>query len=319
MKKFIKFLLGGGISYLIKLILTFILTNMFNVWYLLSYSITMTMIIIYGFFYNFYFTFKNVKNKKNKFIIYMISVIGFALIDIFLVKILTDELNLYYLKSIIISTSALIIFKYLFYNMFVFLDYKEKGGNYYDKHNSKNPIVKWLLSNFHNIILNMIKESNTNNLLDIGCGEGYTTNTIKNKFPNIKITAREYDYETVLKSNIIHNNLNIKKGDIYNLKFKDNFFDMVLSSEVLEHLEQPNLAIKECKRVSKKYCLYSVPNEPWWRIVNMMRLAYLPRFGNTPGHINHWTKTGLKKMLKKHFKHVVVKRAILWNVALCWD
>ena len=94
-------------------------------------------------------------------------------------------------------------------------------------------------------------------------------------------------------------------------------FDLVMSSEVLEHLEDPEKAINEVKRVTKKYCVFSVPNEPWWRIANMLRGAYLRDFGNTPGHIQHWSKRSFKKFLKKHFKNVKVKNSLLWNLAIC--
>ena len=90
-----------------------------------------------------------------------------------------------------------------------------------------------------------------------------------------------------------------------------------MASEVLEHLEKPNEAIKEVKRVTKKYCLFSVPNEPYWRIANIIRGAYIKDLGNTPGHIQHWNQNQFKNMLKKHFKNVKVKNSILWNLALC--
>jgi hypothetical protein len=62
-----------------------------------------------------------------------------------------------------------------------------------------------------------------------------------------------------------------------------------------------------------------VPYEPFWRMANVIRLAYLPQFGNTPGHIQHWGKRNFKKMLKKHFKNVEIIRCGLWNFALCYD
>jgi ubiquinone/menaquinone biosynthesis C-methylase UbiE len=279
----------------------------------------MIVIVLFGFFYNFHFTFKNVKDKGNKFIIYTISLILFTVVDILFVKILTDDLRIYYLLSIIISTTILFALKFLFYRRFVFIDYKEKGGNYFDKHGSKNPFIKYLMNQFHNVLFVLINKINIKTLLDVGCGEGSTTSTIQKKFPKINIKAIEFDDSTIEKANEINSGLKVEKGDIYNINFKDHCFDVVLSSEVLEHLEYPEKAIKECKRVSNKYCIFSVPNEPWWRISNILRLSYLPRLGNTPGHIQHWTKKGFRRLLKKHFKHVVIKNSILWNFALCWD
>ena len=60
--------------------------------------------------------------------------------------------------------------------------------------------------------------------------------------------------------------------------------------EVLEHLDDPDAALAEICRVSKRWVITSVPREPVWRALNLMRLKYVSGLGNTPGHLNHWSK-----------------------------
>ena len=43
-------------------------------------------------------------------------------------------------------------------------------------------------------------------------------------------------------------------------------------------------------RVARRWLLVSVPHEPLWRALNVARGAYLRELGNTPGHLNHWTR-----------------------------
>ena len=43
--------------------------------------------------------------------------------------------------------------------------------------------------------------------------------------------------------------------------------------------------------------IITVPNEPLWRILNILRFKYLKDFGNTPGHVNHFSKEKLKKII----------------------
>ena len=43
-------------------------------------------------------------------------------------------------------------------------------------------------------------------------------------------------------------------------------------------------------RVASRWLLVSVPREPLWRGLNMARGAYLKDLGNTPGHVNHWSR-----------------------------
>ena len=104
-----------------------------------------------------------------------------------------------------------------------------------------------------------------------------------------------------------------------NLEREDSSFDLVTVLEVLEHLEQPSDAIKEAKRVSKEFCIFSVPFEPYWRILNLLRLKYISDLGNTPGHMNHWSKSGFEKLLKNQFSIVKLQTVFPWNFAICRD
>ena len=194
---------------------------------------------------------------------------------------------------------------------------KNIEGNYYDKHNSKNPIVKALMSNFHRIYSRFIQKTKTETILDIGCGEGYTTKILKNSNKEVFIEGIEYGKEMVKKAKKINPDIHFEEGSIYNISRKDASYDMTLASEVLEHLEDPLKGLLELKRVSKKFVLVSVPNEPWWRIVNVLRLKYLKDLGNTPGHLNHWSGKNLYRFLRPNFKRVIIKNAVLWNIALC--
>ncbi len=73
------------------------------------------------------------------------------------------------------------------------------------------------------------------------------------------------------------------------LEFADDEFELVAATEVLEHVDGPEQALAEMARVASAWLLVSVPHEPLWRALNMARGAYLRDFGNTPGHVNHWT------------------------------
>ena len=50
-------------------------------------------------------------------------------------------------------------------------------------------------------------------------------------------------------------------------------------------------------RCAQRWLLVSVPREPVWRMVNMARGAYWKDLGNTPGHVNHWSKRSFTRML----------------------
>ena len=72
-------------------------------------------------------------------------------------------------------------------------------------------------------------------------------------------------------------------------------FEAVVCTEVLEHLEEPEKALRELLRVTRRWVILSVPREPLWRVLNMVRGAYLRHFGNTPGHIGGFVERNFGK------------------------
>lgn len=194
---------------------------------------------------------------------------------------------------------------------------KNVPGNYYNKHTSKNPVVTWLNNKLKQTINRMVQKANAKSLLEVGCAEGYTTKYIAER-NHLKILATDFEQSMVDKARSLHPLLRFDIADACNLKYNKDSFDIVLAGEVLEHLNSPKKALAELKRIAKGYCIISVPNEPWWCMANMLRLRYLTDFGNTPGHIQNWTKMQFKEMLEEHFEEVKIKTCCgLWNVALC--
>jgi len=191
------------------------------------------------------------------------------------------------------------------------------GGSYYDKHRSKNPIIKYLMKNFYDTYIKLVLKENISNMVDIGCGEGHLSNILEKEFVkrglNIKKDAFDIDAKIVKLANITYPNLNVRKGDILTLKGN---YDLLIASEILEHLIEYKAAILNCKNIAK-ICIFSVPNEPWFRMANIIRLKYLKRLGNTPGHINHWSEYKFKKLLKNYFNNVEMQTTGLWIIAVC--
>ena len=187
----------------------------------------------------------------------------------------------------------------------------------YQKHISRNPLQKLLIDNFYRELVRMTKSVKPQGILDVGCGEGFTL--IKLKQAKIGQTYEGIDYSSdALKlGKKLYPKLNIKKGDIYHLPYKNNALDMIICTEVLEHLEYPEKALREIMRVAKKHMVISVPNEPFFILSNLLRGKYLKTFGNHPEHINHWTSQAFKKFLRKNkLKISSTKYPFPWTVVL---
>ncbi len=187
----------------------------------------------------------------------------------------------------------------------------------YRKHANTNPIQKLLINNFYKTFFDMVKPLRAKRILDVGCGEGFTLKKLEEKKIGKKNEGIDYSNDAIKIGKKIYPELNLKKGDVYKLDYKDNSFDLSICTEVLEHLEDPDKAVSEIRRVTSKYIVFSVPNEPFFIMANFMRGKYLKNFGNHPEHINHWTAWGFENFLKKQGLVVVKsKHPFAWSLVL---
>ena len=104
---------------------------------------------------------------------------------------------------------------------------------------------------------------------------------------------------------------------IYDLETGRDDADLVVCCEVLEHLEQPEVALQALQRIEFRHLIVSVPKEPLWCALNLARGKYIADWGNTPGHIQHWSKTGFIRMVSKYFDVLEVRSPLPWTMLLC--
>lgn len=184
------------------------------------------------------------------------------------------------------------------------------------KYSTKKLINHILVNNFLKKNKLILSKISFESILDVGCGEGmfihYNFEIFRNKYC-CAIDIDEKEIETA-KSNISF--CELKVGSIYNIPYSNDSFDIVVCTEVFEHLDNPELAINEIHRVTKNFVLLSVPNEPLWRILNLSRLAYIKSFGNTPGHLNHWSSKSFKNFVGNKFKVIETVNPIPWTIIL---
>ncbi len=170
----------------------------------------------------------------------------------------------------------------------------------YIKHTSKNPIQRMLIRNFYSNLVNLAKPLSPNTVLDVGCGEGFIMHELTKNGIGAKIEGIEFSKEAISLGKKLFPNLKIRQGSIYNIPFNNKTFDLVVCTEVLEHLDNPQKALKEILRVAKRSIIVSVPNEPFFMFSNFLRGKNMLRFGNDPGHIKHWTVLSFQDFLKKN-------------------
>ena len=186
----------------------------------------------------------------------------------------------------------------------------------YKKYASKNPLIRLALSLFFKELKKSFPRLKKANVIDIGCGDGFALKFLRKNF-NYDFTGFDISPDTIRFAKKLNPNVKFIQGDIHKMPFDNRSFDIVVNLQVLEHLENPEKAINEMKRVSKRYCVLSVPREPFFRLANVARLKYLKTFGNYPDHIWQWSKRDFETILKKKFRKVNIRTSTIWTIAVC--
>ncbi len=184
------------------------------------------------------------------------------------------------------------------------------------KYASRNPISRYLVGSFLRSIRRIVVGLEFRSVLDVGCGEGMVLKSLEPDLEDTRCVAIDLDPDEVADARLRLPFCDVRVGSIYDLPFETGAFDLVICSEVLEHLDDPASALAELCRVSSRYCLVTVPREPLWRALNMCRGAYLADWGNTPDHVNHWSGRGFEAFVGSRLD--VVQRAfpVPWTVLL---
>ncbi len=153
--------------------------------------------------------------------------------------------------------------------------------------------------------------SSFSNVIDIGCGEGYLLCRINNLMNNRKYMNKEPQKEILFGLDLTEGRVKttrknldsalLLRGEILHLPFQDNAFDVVICSELLEHIEDYKKAIDELIRITKNKLIITVPNE--LRLVQVMCPKCKTKH-YVDGHITFFTQEKLKSLfnLRKDIK-----------------
>jgi ubiquinone/menaquinone biosynthesis C-methylase UbiE len=181
------------------------------------------------------------------------------------------------------------------------------------KYQTKNGLKQSCINNFQKKLVEIIKSNSPKTILDVGCGEAFNSEIILKNI-DTQITGIDLDEGAIEMAKKRVPDATFQTGSIFELPFEDNSYDLVLCNEVLEHISNPHIAVKELLRVSKGTVIISVPHEPWFRLGNILSFTHITRFGNPIDHINHWSLSKFKKEFKEHLNFKSTKLAFPWII-----
>jgi 2-polyprenyl-3-methyl-5-hydroxy-6-metoxy-1,4-benzoquinol methylase len=184
------------------------------------------------------------------------------------------------------------------------------------KYQDRGFVIRWLIKGFMNAVLDLVGPLGAQSILDVGCGEGLLLRQLTEVWSAGELKGVDFDLELLYAAQQVAPRASYTIGDIYALPLASECFDLVLCTEVLEHLDKPQAALAEIVRASRKHCLLSVPNEPWWRLANMIRGKYVADWGNTPSHVNHWSRSAFVSLVGVYLDVKAVRQPFPWTMVL---
>jgi ubiquinone/menaquinone biosynthesis C-methylase UbiE len=174
------------------------------------------------------------------------------------------------------------------------------------------------MAGFHATLDELWERAAPGTVLDVGCGEGVLTEQWAERLGDGRVVGIDLD-DPKLRAEWEQRsrpNLEFRAEEATSLSFGDDSFDLACAIEVLEHVPDPAATLGEMARVARRHLLVSVPREPLWRTLNVARGAYLRNLGNTPGHVNHWSKRAFTSLLSRYGTVEETRSPFPWTMLL---
>ena len=186
-----------------------------------------------------------------------------------------------------------------------------------DKYETKNPLARYLLRNFERAVGDLAASVAPGTILEVGCGEGHITECLLSRTrATIHATDISRTIVDIARSRLDSSRLSFETLNIYDLNPQIHVAELVVCCEVLEHLDDPTRGLAKLAMAARPYALMSVPQEPLWRILNFLRGAHVRTFGNSPGHLQHWSQKAFLQFIGTEFELLALRAPLPWTIVL---
>jgi SAM-dependent methyltransferase len=170
------------------------------------------------------------------------------------------------------------------------------------KHESKNPVQRALIARFHGELARIVQAFAPSEILDVGCGEGYALSALREHGIACPLSGIDLSDEAIAEAKLRLPSASFSVENALDLAKTGRKYDLVMMTEVLEHIPNPERMLPVLEQIARRYVVLSVPWEPFFRGLNFMRGKHVTAFGNDPEHINHWGRGGFLRFVGERFE-----------------
>jgi len=176
-----------------------------------------------------------------------------------------------------------------------------------------------MVGGFVRQLIELADRAGAEDVHEVGCGEGELAQRLAARGLRVRGTdaSPEVIAEARRRAEAAGMEVAFRAAPVEELDPATDAAELVVCCEVLEHLRDPHAGLEVVARLANPWAIVSVPREPLWCVLNVARLKYLPDLGNTPGHLNHWSRRAFLAFLERHLEVIEVRSPLPWTMALC--
>ena len=177
----------------------------------------------------------------------------------------------------------------------------DTGKRHRHKYDNRDPLHRLALGRFLDTVGEELKPYTNVKTLDFGCGEARFLAQMKQRGVRFEdLVGIDLRDDALREAGELLPEYRFETADLLTWNQSDASFDLVIASQVLEHLPHPETFLKKLVALTRGTLLLTVPWEPWFRLLNLARGRDIRHLGNHPEHINHFTPKSFREFIEPH-------------------
>jgi 2-polyprenyl-3-methyl-5-hydroxy-6-metoxy-1,4-benzoquinol methylase len=185
------------------------------------------------------------------------------------------------------------------------------------KYSNQNPMHRLALGRFFDRIAAELITLQPETVLEFGCGEGLFLKEVHERGVDFsEYVGLDLREDALATAGSMFPKGRFERADLFRWPAPEKGFDLVIASQVLEHLPDPQLALERLVELCSGQLLLTVPLEPWFRFLNLIRGRDLRRLGNHPEHVNLWTFSRFRDFVADHAEILRAYRVFPFTVVI---
>ena len=192
---------------------------------------------------------------------------------------------------------------------------EDTAARHLRKYANRNPFHCFALGRFFDAVAREVRDLKPHRVLEFGCGEGLFLDQLRQRGITFAcLTGIDLRQDALDRARRLLPEYRFEWVDLFEFDPEEPF-DLVIASEVFEHLREPEPYLERLVKLGSRHFLFTVPWEPWFRLMNLLRGRDVRRWGNHPEHVNHWNARSFETFLARRVQVEAVRGVFPFIIA----